>query len=639
MFGRKLKSPFASGSGSGLQPTRRDYKLAARIVEQSDQLRKLTDSELRQRFQALRPESDGLGVVNLEPIVEPAFACIREAARRTLSMAHYEVQLLAGIALARGQVAEMATGEGKTLVATLPAAIHGLAGNGSHVMTVNDYLADRDYRLMRPVFHCLGLTTGLLVPKASPEEKRIAYACDVTYGTGPEFGFDYLRDQLGLLNTPKRRLGETFTAALRGVDLHQNQPVQRAPGFALVDEADSVMIDEANSALILSGSSGQPSPWPEIYRRAHEVASSLVEGSDFDIDTRAGSITLADRGVHTIFASPEELRKIRLVRPWRSYVEQALRAIHLIQRDVEYIVIDDSIQIVDEFTGRRFEDRSWSEGLHQAVEAKEDVVITEESNALLRISRQRYLGFYPCLAGMTGTATGCEREFSEIFNLSICQIPRRKKSRRVDHEIEFFGSADIKHAAIVSRAVSLAESGRPVLIGTTTVKASEKLERLLIAAGARPRVLNARHDAAEAELIATAGNSGLITIATNMAGRGSDIPLGPGVEALGGLVVLAAELNESSRIDRQLTGRAGRQGDPGESWTFAGPDDALFAQHSPELCEKIRQTAIDVSGCSAAGLSREVARLQKKIEVQRFDARKSLVRRDRWLHDLLDKAV
>lgn len=636
MFAKKLKARFAHGA----QPSRSDHRLVSRIIEQSDRLISLSDAQLKEKFQSLRPESDSLSAAQFESLLEPAFACIREAARRSLSMAHYDVQLLAGICLARGRIAEMATGEGKTLVATLPAALHGLLGKGSHVMTVNDYLADRDYRLMRPVFKALGLTTGLLVPKASPEDKRSAYACDVTYGTGPEFGFDYLRDQLGLLNAPKRRLGEAFTAALRGVETGQPQPVQRAPGFALVDEADSVMIDEANSALILSGSSGQPSPWPEIYIRAHAVAASLSEGSDFDIDTRAGVITLADKGVHTIFSSPEELRKIRLVRPWRSYVEQALRAIHLIERDVQYVVIDDSIQIVDEFTGRRFEDRSWSEGLHQAVEAKEGVEITEESNALLRISRQRYLGFYPSLAGMTGTANGCEREFSEIFDLSISQIPRRKPSCRIDHGIRFFDCTEAKQAAVVNKAIELSQSRRPVLIGTTTVKASEEIERLLNSLGAAPRVLNARQDSEEAELIASAGNAGLITIATNMAGRGSDIPLGPGVEALGGLVVLAAELNDSARIDRQLTGRAGRQGDPGESWTFTSADDALFEQHAPELGEKIRRAASgNKNGCEDQSLSRDAARLQSQIEVSRFDARQSLVRRDRWLHDLLDKAV
>lgn len=634
MLGVKLKHRLGRLTGADAKPTRADRRLAARIIEQSNDMVSLSDKELRERFQSLRPTTDES--FSVDALIEPAFACIREAARRSVSMAHYEVQLLAGLALARGRVAEMATGEGKTLVATLPAALHGLSTNGAHVMTVNDYLAERDYTLMRPVFTALGLSAGLLVPKASPEDKRAAYACDITYGTGPEFGFDYLRDQLGLLNTPTRRLGESFTARLRGVDAGEYRPVQRTPGFALVDEADSVMIDEANSALILSGSSGKPSPWPEIYQRAHQVAESLVEDEDFEIDRRLGTITLAERGVHTIFASPDELRQIRLVRPWARYVEQSLRAIYLIERDVEYIVVDNAIQIVDEFTGRRFEDRSWSDGLHQAVEAREGVEITEESNALLRISRQRYLGFYKSLAGMTGTAAGCDDEFSEVFGLSICRIPRRKSSRRVDHGLQLFKDQQAKEAAIVNLVNELHSAGRPVLLGTKTVKDSERFAELIEARNIACRVLNARQDAEEAELVATAGNRAMVTIATNMAGRGSDIPLGPGVEALGGLAVVATELNDSERIDRQLIGRAGRQGDPGETWIFASPEDALFAQHAPELGEKIGNGSVSQE---TRGPQTLVADLQESIEARRFEGRKALVKRDRWLHELLDKAV
>ncbi|GJL80453.1 MAG: hypothetical protein DHS20C01_00870 [marine bacterium B5-7] len=615
---------------------RKDRALVIKIVRAGRRLEKLTNSELRTRAMKLRDQS-GLDVNNLTLVVE-AFSLVRESARRALGMAHYNVQLLAGLALMRGTIAEMATGEGKTLVTTLPASVHGFIGNGVHVMTVNPYLAERDFFLMKPVYELLGLNVGHLVPGASVADKRTAYAADITYGVGAEFGFDYLRDQLALLRCPRLVAGQALRRRLRGDSEKQADTVQRGFEFAIIDEADSVMIDEAGSALILSGSSGQPSAYPDLYHVARRVVADLEESRDLVIDRRHRSIGLTVEGQRrALDMSPTPLPR-GLTRPWPQYLEQALKARFFFSRDVEYVIQDGKIQIVDQFTGRRFEDRNWSDGLHQAVEAEENVPITEESQSLLKISRQRFFGLYKNLCGMTGTASGSEDEFREFFNRPVVPIPLNRPSRRKILKTRFFTNLVSKRQAIVDEVRRINARNQPVLLGTRTVYESEILSELLTQAGIVHRVLNARQDQEEADIISQAGQRGAVTIATNMAGRGSDIPLGEGAERLGGLNVIGSEMHESSRVDRQLLGRAARQGDPGTGRFFVSAEDALIRDHAPDLAVTMTQR-VRRDGESSRNYQREIKELQQRIEARRFEQRRHLYKRDQWMEKILEHAV
>jgi preprotein translocase subunit SecA len=542
------------------------------------EIKALTDEALRARFQAMRPAfADEIPLARLPE----AFALVREAVVRTKGIRPYDVQIMAGLVMSRGQLAEMATGEGKTLVATLPACVLALAGKGVHVATVNAYLAKRDFDLMKCIFEFLGLSAVFLPEKVPAEKKREAYAADITYGTGYEFGFDYLRDQLALLGVPAPKLGSQWCETLLGL-APATPPViaQRPLAYAVIDEIDSVLIDEAVTPLVIS----RPMPPGEnpdapVYQQADAVARGLKAEEHYELSTAARKIALTRAGLERAYELRPGKKNARpLRRAWHEYVEQALRAHHLFIRDVNYLVKKGAVEIIDENTGRSFPDRKWRGGLHQAVEAKEKTEVSHETESDVTISRQRFYKLYPFICGMSGTASEEEGELLSVYGLRVFPIPRNRPLRRVDMPGRMFGTRKAKHAAIVAEVKRVLQTGRPVLVGTRTVLHSEELARLFDEAGIRYVLLNARQDADEAEIVAQAGRGGRVTIATNMAGRGTDIKLGPDVHALGGLHVIAEERNEARRIDRQLAGRAGRQGDPGSSQFFMSYEDDLIAR-------------------------------------------------------------
>jgi preprotein translocase subunit SecA len=569
-------------------------------------------------------------------VITPSFALFAEALRRTLGICCYDVQLIAGLALSRNTIAEMETGEGKTIAAALAAFAYALSGRGVHVMTANAYLARRDQELLRPVYELLNVSSGLLRRDASAQRKRAAYACDVTYGPGYEFGFDYLRDQLGLLARPKRRLGEDYRALLQGRDRGQTQTVQRGHRFAIVDEADSVMIDEATTPLILSGASSPEAPNPNVYLAAMQVADRLEAGRDFVLDADARILHLTEQGVDNTCTCAAEVARNGLERPWIDYVRQALRAKLLLQRDVDYVVDQQSVLLVDQNTGRIFANRSWRDGLRQAVEAREGIPITPENQSVAHVSRQRYLWLYHGLSGLTGTAAGSEREFWRFYHLPVVAVPLRTPSIRRILPTRFFIDRRSKWAAIAAEVQRIHQTGQPVLAGTRTIQDSETLARQLEAKDVPFHLLNGKQDEQEACIVARAGEPGAITVATNMAGRGTDIKLAHRVPQLGGLHVIGCEPHESARVDRQLIGRCARQGDPGSCQFFASAEDRLIAAHSPRLARRMRRLA-QPNGEIAADLSSEIASLQQRIERKHFSARRRLVARDHWVEEVLSK--
>lgn len=589
-------------------------------------IRALPDEALRARFLGLKPAfADGPSPERLPE----AFALVREAVVRTKGLRPYDVQIMAGLVMARGQLAEMATGEGKTLVATLPACVLALAGRGVHVATVNAYLAKRDHELMRCIFDFLGLTSAFLPEKAPPEQKRAAYAADVTYGTGYEFGFDYLRDQLALLNAPAPRLGRKWCETLLGLPpAAVPQPVQRPPTYAVIDEIDSVLIDEAVTPLVISRPM-PPGENPEapVYRLADEAARRLTS-EHYELSAAGRRVALTQAGLGRVYELKPARITQRMRRAWHEYVDQALRAHHLFGRDVNYLVKKDAVEIIDENTGRSFPDRKWRGGLHQAVEAKEGVPITHETESDVTISRQRFYKLYPFLCGMSGTASEEEGELLKVYGLRVFPIPRNRPLRRIDHPGRMFGTRKAKDAAIVAAVRACRAAGRPVLIGTRTVLRSEQLAGLLKAEGIPYVLLNARQDADEAAIVAQAGLPGRVTLATNMAGRGTDIKLPEEVLAAGGLHVIGEERNESRRIDRQLAGRAGRQGDPGSSQFFLSYEDDLVARSSET------PPAAPEEGELPASHLRLVDVCQLRCERQLAARRAAVMRDDQWLEGL-----
>jgi preprotein translocase subunit SecA len=503
------------------------------------------------------------------------FALVREAAARTVRQRHFDVQLTGGWAMVNGMLAEMETGEGKTLTATLAAATAALAGRAVHVITVNDYLAARDAEWMRPVYEALGLSVGCVRQGMEPDARRAAYRCDVTYCSNKEVAFDYLRDRIVLGGRP-RRIGAAVEA-LWGEDLG-SRLLLRGLQFAIVDEADSVLVDEARTPLILSTQARQGQE-EALHREALALAAELSHG-----DFRAGEqgVEILDSGL----AKLEEL-SAPLGGVWRGprrreeLVRQALSALHILQRDKHYLVRDGKVVIIDENTGRLMPDRSWEQGLHQLIELKEGCAVTGRRDTLARISYQRFFRRYLHLAGMTGTAREVAGELWAVYRLRVASIPTHKPGRRRRLADRIYGSSERKWRAVVERVVELRNAGRPVLIGTRSVAASEKLAAHFDAAGLPYRLLNARQDRDEAEIIARAGDAGCITVATNMAGRGTDIKLAPGVAEAGGLCVIATELNDSARVDRQLFGRCARQGDPGSCEAILAVDEDLVRSFLP----------------------------------------------------------
>ncbi|MGI6566415.1 MAG: preprotein translocase subunit SecA [Limnochordia bacterium] len=544
---------------------------------------------------------------SLEDILPEAFAVVREAARRTVGMRHFDVQLMGGIVLHEGRIAEMKTGEGKTLAATLPVYLNALTGKGVHVVTVNDYLARRDAEWMGGIYRFLGLSVGVIVHGLDFDDRRQAYSADVTYGTNNEFGFDYLRDNMVL---------------------YAEQMVQRPLHYAIVDEVDSILIDEARTPLIISGPSEEA---PELYYQFARLVPRLQREVHYTVDEKAKAVTLTEAGVARI----EEMLNIDNLFDDRHfqlnhYVNQALKAATLFKRDRDYIVKDGEVIIVDEFTGRLMYGRRYSDGLHQAIEAKENVKIERESQTLASITFQNYFRMYEKLAGMTGTAETEEEEFQKIYGMDVVVIPTHKPMIRIDHPDAVYRTEKAKFDAVVEEVCQLHAQGRPVLVGTISIEKSEMLSRMLQQRGIPHSVLNAKYHDQEAEIIKEAGQRGVVTIATNMAGRGTDIVLGEGVNELGGLHIIGTERHESRRIDNQLRGRAGRQGDRGSSRFYVSLEDDLMRLFGSErvsaIMERLGWEANEA--IEHPQISRAIENAQKRLEAHHFDIRKQVLEYD-----------
>ena len=543
----------------------------------------------------------------LDDILPEAFAVVREASKRVLGMCHFDVQLIGGICLHRGNIAEMRTGEGKTLVATLPVYLNALTGNGVHVVTVNDYLATRDSEQMGRLYNFLGLSTGLIVANLDFNQRKEAYACDITYGTNNEFGFDYLRDNM-----------------VSDV----SQMVQRPLNYAIVDEVDSILIDEARTPLIISGP-GQRST--DNYYKLAKIVPHLVKDEDYTIDEKQKTIAPTDSGIAKVekMLGVENLYDSENIE-LNHLLGASLRAYAMMHRDTDYVVKDGEVVIVDEFTGRLMFGRRYSDGLHQAIEAKEGLKVERESQTLASVTFQNYFRMYKKLAGMTGTAKTEEKEFIDIYGLEVLPIPPNKPLARIDLPDQIFKTKAAKYRAVVRNAVERHQTGQPILIGTTSITQSEELSDMLLRAGVPHKVLNAKHHEKEAEIVADAGQMGMVTIATNMAGRGTDITLGEGVPELGGLAILGTERHESRRIDNQLRGRAGRQGDPGSSQFFLSLEDDLMrifgADNITGIMDKLGMEEDEPIEHSL--ITKSIERAQKKVEDHNYNIRKYVLEYD-----------
>ncbi len=586
-----------------------------------------SDAQLRESADLLRVE--GQQRVRRPDYTAEAVALITESIRRCHGLVAYEVQLLAGLALADGALVEMATGEGKTLVGLLPAFCFALSGRGAHIATVNSYLAERDADFARPVFARLGMSVGLLHERESPALKRAAYACDVTYGVGTEFGFDYLRDQLAI--RAAGRVEPRYHEVLLGRVPARPETLQRGHAYAVIDEADSVLIDEARSPLIIAAGAKCESDTPEVYRLANKIAKELEFGVDFARAPHGGSMDLTEVGRQRILNALTEESRRQLRRLWSQYIENALRVRYYFRRDVHYVVVDAQVMIVDEFTGRLCPERTWRDGLHQAVEAAEGVPVTGENFSQATISRPAYFQLYERVCGMTGTAQEAGSELRESYKLrTVLMPPHRPCQRRVLAD-RVFVSQRTKLVAVVAEIVARHRLGQPVLIGTRTVENSEALAEALRPFELPFRVLNAKQDADESAIIAQAGQPGTITIATNMAGRGAHIPIPEASVRAGGLHVIGLERHESARIDRQLIGRTARQGQPGSAQFFLSLEDDLLQQHAPAL-------ALRLAACGTGELPGKFAayfcQVQRKVESAARDQRRALSVHHQWLNDL-----
>jgi preprotein translocase subunit SecA len=647
MFGSLAKSLFGSSNDRYVASIR---KIVAKINAFEPELEALSDENLKAQTQKFRDRLEA--GETLDDILPEAFATVREAAKRTLGMRHFDVQMIGGIVLHRGEIAEMATGEGKTLMATLPCYLNALEGKGVHVVTVNDYLARRDAEWMGIVYSFLGLTTGVIVPNLNETQRREAYNSDITYATNNELGFDYLRDNM---------------------KFDRQQMVHREFNFGIVDEVDSILIDEARTPLIISGPTDDKS---EMYVRVNEVVHQLVE-EDYEKDEKSKSISLTEEGTEHVERLLEaagllqgsnlyDIENTQVVH----HVNQALKAIQMFKLDIDYIVKDGKVVIIDEFTGRMMDGRRWSDGLHQAVEAKEGVQIEPENQTLASITFQNYFRMYPKLSGMTGTAATEAAEFFDIYKMNVVTIPTNRPIARQDDEDEFYKNITDKFGAIAKTIRQAQDRGQPVLVGTVSIEKSELLSSFLEKEGVAHSVLNARFHESEAHIVAQAGRTGAVTIATNMAGRGTDIklggneefriedelkdmPAGPereaaeqrirdevaaereAVRAAGGLFVLATERHESRRIDNQLRGRSGRQGDPGLSKFYLCLDDDLLRIFGPDtlFAKMMNKNLEDGEAIGSKWLSKAIETAQKKVEARNYDIRKQVVEYDNVMND------
>lgn len=590
-------------------------KLADKVIALEEKTAILTDEEIRNKtkqFQTELADIDNVKKQNdyLDKILPEAYALVREGSKRVFNMTPYKVQIMGGIAIHKGDIAEMRTGEGKTLTATMPTYLNALAGRGVHVITVNEYLSSVQSEEMAELYNFLGLTVGLNLNSKTTEEKREAYAQDITYSTNNELGFDYLRDNM--VNYSEDR-------------------VMRPLHFAIIDEVDSILIDEARTPLIISGEAEKST---SLYTQANVFAKMLKQDEDYKYDEKTKSVHLTEQGADKAerMFKVENLYDVQNV-DVISHINTALRAHVTLQRDVDYMVVDGEVLIVDQFTGRTMLGRRFSEGLHQAIEAKEGVQIQNESKTMASITFQNYFRMYNKLAGMTGTAKTEEEEFRNIYNMTVTQIPTNKPVQRNDKSDLIYISQKGKFDAVVEEVVEKHKAGQPVLLGTVAVETSEYISNLLKKRGIRHDVLNAKNHEREAEIVAGAGQKGAVTIATNMAGRGTDIKLGEGVEELGGLAVIGTERHESRRIDDQLRGRSGRQGDKGDSRFYLSLQDELMIRFGSERLQKMmsRLGLDDSTPIESKMVSRAVESAQKRVEGNNFDARKRILEYDEVL--------
>lgn len=590
-------------------------KLADKVIALEEKTAILTDEEIRNKtkqFQTELADIDNVKKQNdyLDKILPEAYALVREGSKRVFNMTPYKVQIMGGIAIHKGDIAVMRTGEGKTLTATMPTYLNALAGRGVHVITVNEYLSSVQSEEMAELYNFLGLTVGLNLNSKTTEEKREAYAQDITYSTNNELGFDYLRDNM--VNYSEDR-------------------VMRPLHFAIIDEVDSILIDEARTPLIISGEAEKST---SLYTQANVFAKMLKQDEDYKYDEKTKAVHLTEQGADKAerMFKVENLYDVQNV-DVISHINTALRAHVTLQRDVDYMVVDGEVLIVDQFTGRTMPGRRFSEGLHQAIEAKEGVQIQNESKTMASITFQNYFRMYNKLAGMTGTAKTEEEEFRNIYNMTVTQIPTNKPVQRNDKSDLIYISQKGKFDAVVEDVVEKHKAGQPVLLGTVAVETSEYISNLLKKRGIRHDVLNAKNHEREAEIVAGAGQKGAVTIATNMAGRGTDIKLGEGVEELGGLAVIGTERHESRRIDDQLRGRSGRQGDKGDSRFYLSLQDELMIRFGSERLQKMmsRLGLDDSTPIESKMVSRAVESAQKRVEGNNFDARKRILEYDEVL--------
>ncbi|MGQ2282409.1 preprotein translocase subunit SecA [Apilactobacillus kunkeei] len=591
---------------SDKREVKRLSKLADKVEAYADEISQLSDDELKAKTPEFQQRyQDG---ETLDDLLPEAFAVAREGATRVLGLTPFHVQIMGGIVLHEGNISEMKTGEGKTLTATMPVYLNALAGKGVHVITVNEYLSQRDAEQMGELYNWLGLSVGVNLTEKSPEEKREAYNADITYSTNSEIGFDYLRDNMVV---------------------YKEDMVQRPLNFAIVDEVDSILIDEARTPLIISGQAKGSS---ELYMQADQFAKTLKEKDDFKIDLESKTVSLNDQGIE----KAEKYFNLKNLYDTDNtalthHIDEALRANFIMIKDKDYVVSDDEVLIVDSFTGRIMDGRRFSDGLHQAIEAKEGVTIQEESKTMANITYQNLFRMYSKLAGMTGTAKTEADEFREIYNMDVISIPTNRPVARVDEPDLLYPTLQSKFDAVVDEIKELHAKGQPILIGTVAVETSEYISKRLDDAGIKHEVLNAKNHAKEAEIVANAGQKGAVTIATNMAGRGTDIKLGPGVVELGGLAVIGTERHESRRIDNQLRGRSGRQGDPGLSQFYLSLEDDLMRRFGSDKIKNFLER-MKVDGDSAVIKSRlitkQVESAQKRVEGNNYDSRKQVLQYD-----------
>ena len=584
---------------------RRLEKMADKVLKYEDEMAAMTDEQLQAKTEEFKQRYQN--GETLDQLLYEAFAVVREGAKRVLGLFPYKVQVMGGIVLHHGDVPEMRTGEGKTLTATMPVYLNALAGQGVHVVTVNEYLTERDATEMGELYSWLGLSVGINLAAKSPMEKKEAYLCDITYSTNSEIGFDYLRDNM----------------VVRAENM-----VQRPLNYALVDEVDSILIDEARTPLIVSGANAVETS--QLYHMADHFVKSL-DKDDYIIDIQSKTIGLSDSGIDKAedYFKLENLYDIENV-ALTHFIDNALRANYIMTLDIDYVVSEEQeILIVDQFTGRTMEGRRYSDGLHQAIEAKEGVPIQDETKTSASITYQNLFRMYKKLAGMTGTGKTEEEEFREIYNIRVIPIPTNRPIQRIDHSDLLYASLDAKFKAVVEDVKARYQKGQPVLVGTVSVETSDFLSKKLVAAGIPHEVLNAKNHYKEAQIIMNAGQRGAVTIATNMAGRGTDIKLGEGVRELGGLCVIGTERHESRRIDNQLRGRSGRQGDPGESQFYLSLEDDLMKRFGSERLKGVfERLNMSDEAIESRMLTRQVEAAQKRVEGNNYDTRKQVLQYD-----------